>query len=75
MSARTLTLAFAVAAVLGAPLVAGAQGQVDPPGARRVAPPAAPRIAPLTDAELTDAHKAIIARFTRDGKPNNALRT
>ena len=61
--------------VLGAPLAAGAQAVVDPPGARRVAPLAAPRIAPLADAELTDAHKAIVARFTRDGKANNALRT
>jgi alkylhydroperoxidase family enzyme len=79
MSAKTLTLSFAVAAVLatagGARLVAGAQAHIDPPGARRVAPLTTPRIAPLTDAELTDAHKAIVARFTRDGKPNNALRT
>ena len=75
MSASTLPLAFTVAAVLGAPLAAGAQAHIDPPGARRVAPLTSPRIAPLSDAELTDAHKAIIARFTRDGKPNNALRT
>ena len=75
MSARTLPLAFTIAAVLSAPLAAGAQAVVDPPGARRVAPLAAPRIAPLSDAELTDAHKAIIARFTRDGRANNALRT
>jgi alkylhydroperoxidase family enzyme len=75
MSARTLPLAFTFAAVLGAPLPARAQAVVDPPGARRVAPLAAPRIAPLADAELTDAHKAIVARFTRDGRANNALRT
>jgi alkylhydroperoxidase family enzyme len=61
--------------ILGAPLVAGAQAVIDPPGARRVAPLAAPRVPPLSDAELTDAHKAIVARFTRDGRANNALRT
>jgi alkylhydroperoxidase family enzyme len=42
---------------------------------RRVAPLAAPRITPLADAELTDVHKQLIARFTRDGRANNALRT
>ena len=75
MSARTLPVAFTIAAVLGAPLVAGAQAVVDPPGARRVAPLAAPRITPLSDSELTDVHKPLIARFTRDGRANNALRT
>jgi alkylhydroperoxidase family enzyme len=75
MSARTLLITFTIAAVLGAPLAAGAQAVVDPPGTRRVAPLAAPRIAPLSDAELTDAHKAIVARFTRDGRASNALRT
>ena len=74
-AARSGSALFCIAAILGAPLVAGAQAVVDPPGARRVAPLAVPRIAPLSDAELTDAHKAILARFTRDGKANNALRT
>ena len=75
MRARTLLTIFVTAAVLGAPLAAGAQAVVDPPGTRRVAPLAAPRVAPLSDGELTEAHKAIVARFTRDGKANNALRT
>ena len=75
MRARILLAVFVSAGVLGAPLAAGAQAVVDPPGTRRVAPLAAPRITPLSDAELTEAHKAIVARFTRDGKANNALRT
>jgi alkylhydroperoxidase family enzyme len=66
---------FCIAAVLGVPVMAAAQAVVDAPGMRRVAPLAAPRITPLSDTELTDAHKAIVARFTRDGRANNALRT
>jgi alkylhydroperoxidase family enzyme len=64
-----------IAAILGAPLAAGAQAVVDPPGMRRVAPLSAPRVTPLLDSELTDVHKQLIARFTRDGRANNALRT
>jgi 4-carboxymuconolactone decarboxylase len=75
MSARTFPITVTIAALLAAPLAAGAQAVVEPPGMRRVAPLAAPRIAPLADAELTDAHKVIVARFTRDGRANNALRT
>jgi alkylhydroperoxidase family enzyme len=75
MRADILPALFVIAAALGAPLAADAQAVVDPPGMRRVAPLAAPRITPLADAELTDVHKQLIARFTRDGRANNALRT
>jgi alkylhydroperoxidase family enzyme len=75
MSAMFLPAILLAAALLGAPPAARAQAVVDPPGGKRLAPLAAPRIAPLGDAELTEVHKALIARFTRDGQANNALRT
>ena len=72
MSARTFPITITIAAVLGAPVAAGAPRRST---ARRAPRPplTTPRIAPLADSELTEAHKAIVARFTRDGKANNAL--
>ena len=33
------------------------------------------RLAPLAEGQWTDAHKAIVAKYTADGRPGNALRT
>jgi alkylhydroperoxidase family enzyme len=61
--------------LLGAAATAGAQAVVGPPGSRRVAPLASPRVAPLPESEWTDVHKQLVARFVRDGRPDNAFRT
>jgi alkylhydroperoxidase family enzyme len=36
---------------------------------------ATPRVAPLPESEWTDVHKQIVARFTPDGRADNALKT
>jgi len=35
----------------------------------------APRVTPLADAQWTDVHKAIVAKYAPGGRPGNALRT
>jgi alkylhydroperoxidase family enzyme len=47
----------------------------DPPGGARPAKLSSPRLAPLPDAQWTDAHKAIAAKYAADGRAGNALRT
>ena len=64
-------------AVVAASVTAAAQSQSlpDPPGAARPARVAAARLAPLPEGQWTDAHKAIVAKYSADGRPGNALRT
>lgn len=71
----TCRMLLTLAAVLIAPATGWAQAVVDPPGARRVAALATPRVAPLPESEWTDVHKQIVARFTTDGRADNALKT
>lgn len=75
MSAPTCCTLLCLAAALGAPALAAAQTVVDPPGMRRVAALATPRVLPLPESEWTDVHKQIVARFTSDGRADNALKT
>jgi len=52
-----------------------AQSSIEPPGGRRPEPPAKPRVAPLPDAQWTDTHRQLVAKYARDGRADNALRT
>lgn len=52
-----------------------AQYLIDPPGTRQPAAAESPRIAPLPEAQWTDAHKALVTRFSKDGRADNGLRT
>jgi len=45
------------------------------PGTVRPARLATPRLAPLAEAQWTDEHKAVAAKYVADGRPGNALRT
>jgi alkylhydroperoxidase family enzyme len=45
------------------------------PGNSRPVRPTSPRIRPLTDAQLTDAHRAVLAKYRAGEKPGNAIRT
>jgi alkylhydroperoxidase family enzyme len=65
-------LAVVAASVAGA---AQTKSLPDPPGAARPARMSAPRLAPLPDAQWTDAHKAVAAKYAADGRPGNGLRT
>ena len=69
------TLGVAAIILVAVPPLAGAQGVVDPPGARRPVALTAPRVQPLPEAEWTDAQRQLVVRFTRDGKADNALKT
>jgi 4-carboxymuconolactone decarboxylase len=57
------------------PVSAAGQVHVEPPGSRQPIGPAAPRIAPLPEARWDDTHRQLVAKFARDGRPDNGLRT
>ena len=56
--------------------IAPARAITEPPGsvvpARRLTEP---RVPPLAEADWTDEHRALVAKYAPDGKPGNALRT
>jgi 4-carboxymuconolactone decarboxylase len=64
-----------LALTVALPMAAAAQVHVDPPGSRQPVPPAAPRIAPLPESEWNDEQRQLAAKFARDGRPDNGLRT
>jgi hypothetical protein len=67
-----------VAVAMSAPFTTvrtGAQAMTEAPGAHRPVAPSKPRIAPLPEAEWTDVHRQQIAKYSRDGRADNALRT
>lgn len=75
MRARIGRLLLAFALVAGTRSASSAQYLIDPPGDRQPAGARSPRIAPLPESQWTDAHKALVARFTKDGRADNGLRT
>jgi alkylhydroperoxidase family enzyme len=56
-------------------VTASAQAFVEPPGARQPRAPTMPRIAPLPEAQWTDVHKQLIAKYAPDGRVTNGLKT
>lgn len=52
-----------------------AQSRIEPPGSRRPQPPSQPRVAPLPEARWTETHRQLVAKYARDGRADNALRT
>lgn len=46
-----------------------------PPGNSRPVRHTSPRIRPLTDAQLTDTHRRVLAKYRAGEKPGNAIRT
>jgi alkylhydroperoxidase family enzyme len=47
----------------------------DPPGTVRPARLSEPRLSPLAEAQWTEVHKDLVAKFAADGRAGNALRT
>jgi alkylhydroperoxidase family enzyme len=64
-----------VAALLGTPAAAAAQSTIEAPGVRQPVAPASPRIQPLPDAQWNDAQKQLVAKYARNGRADNALKT
>jgi 4-carboxymuconolactone decarboxylase len=69
-------LLLATAAGLGLPVAfLSAQSVTGRPGATRPVPAATPRIPPLPQADWTDAHRQLVAKYARDGRAGNDLKT
>lgn len=79
MSHRTrVALAFSVLLLslpVAVPGQLGGQGMPDRPGGARPVGLSKPRISPLPEAQWTDAHKALVAKYVPDGRPGNAFKT
>ncbi len=74
MQMKKLWVPFIVAFSI-LPLLVGAQAKVEPPGSRQPRAPAKPRVQPLPEAQWTDAHRQLVAKYSRDNRADNALRT
>ena len=74
MHMKKLWIPFIVACSI-LPLLVGAQANVEPPGSRQPRAPAKPRVQPLPEAQWTDAHRQLVAKYSRDNRADNALRT
>src|SRR3989475_6073374 len=74
MHMKKLWIPFIVAFSI-LPLLVGAQANVEPPGSRQPRAPAKPRVQPLPEAQWTDAHRQLVAKYSRDNRADNALRT
>jgi alkylhydroperoxidase family enzyme len=57
------------------PTVRARSGRVERPGARRPVAPTRPRIAPLPEAQWTDEHRQLVAKYARGGRADNGLQT
>lgn len=60
-------------------LQAQATGPIFPvppaPGARRPVALKTPRVPPVSDGQMTDAHRAVLAKYKAGARPGNAIRT
>jgi alkylhydroperoxidase family enzyme len=76
MTSKTRSLILVgAAAVAWATVQAGAQWTLEPPGARQPVALKAPRIAPVAEGQWTDLQKQLVARYSPDGRADNALKT
>lgn len=75
MFAKTCRLTVCLAAFLSLAGAAAAQPTLEPPGARQPVALAKPRIAPLPEAQWTEAQRALVDKFSRDGRADNGLKT
>jgi alkylhydroperoxidase family enzyme len=71
---RTIFFVSTAVLLLAAARVAG-QARVEAPGIRQPRTLSAPRIAPLPESQWTEQHRQLVAKFARDGRPDNGLRT
>ncbi len=73
MALHRVALVLAVLACAAAP--AGAQWNLDPPGARQPAARTSPRVAPVPEAQWTDIQRQLVAKYAPGGRADNALKT
>src|SRR5215210_1041617 len=66
---------LSVVGLLAVPSAASGQITLEKPGARRPAVPSKPRLAPLDEAQWTDVHKQLVAKYVGGGRMDNGLRT
>src|SRR5262245_30387830 len=75
MCEKTSRLVLAVTALAIGSVLTAAQATVDQPGSRQPAALTKPRIAPLPESDWSDVHRQLVAKFSRDGRADNALMT
>lgn len=75
MNAPESALLLCITTCLMAAVRSDAQTRVEPPGSRRPVALTSPRIAPLPEAQWTDVHRRLVAKFSRNGRADNGLRT
>ena len=73
--ALTTTRVLLGVAMLVAPTALGGQALPDRPGARQPVAPSKPRIQPLAEAQWTDVHRQLVAKYSSDRRPDNGLKT
>ena len=72
---RSIRLLLCLVSIVALRIGIDAQTTIEPPGVRQPAAPSTPRIAPLPEAQWTDAQRELMAKFSRAGMGDNALRT
>lgn len=75
MLVRLIAALLSVVSIVFSPIAAAAQATVDPPGTRQPVALKAARIPPLPEAQWTDVHRQVLAKFPGYGPPDNAVRT
>ena len=75
MCSKTFRLPVGVAVFALGSILTAAQTTVEQPGSRQPVALTKPRITPLSEAQWTDVHRQLIAKFSRDGRADNALKT
>src|SRR5258706_1906395 len=73
MRVRPWCVLFALAVALGHAIAA--QTQIEAPGQHRRAALSKARIAPLPEERWTDAHRQVVAKFSKNGRADNGLST
>lgn len=68
-------LSLSAAALVLSVSAVRAQYVIPPPGTRQPVGTKSPRVPPLAESQWTDAHKAVVAKYARDGRADNGLRT
>jgi alkylhydroperoxidase family enzyme len=75
MCSKTFRLLVGVTVLAIGSVLTAAQTTVEPPGSRQPVALAKARIAPLPEAQWSDVHRQLAAKYSRDGRADNALKT
>lgn len=72
---NTSQVRLGLAAFVVISATAAAQTASTPPGSRQPKALRTPRVAPLPEAQWTDVHRQLVAKFAPGGRPDNGFRT